>query len=240
MSQMTDDNTFSTNDVVGQDANTLAAQLAVDVADNLRAGIAGRGYATLVVSGGSTPVPFFKALSDTKLEWNSVTVLLADERWVGPEHPDSNERFVRQHLLINEAGTARFVSLKNDAATPEDGWSEAEKAMAEVKRPFDVVILGMGEDGHTASLFPQADGLDKAIAKGCGRATWPMNPISVEQARMTLTLDCLLDTRHLYLHITGDEKRAVYRKAATVDPAVYPIAAVIKAAADRLKVYWAL
>lgn len=233
------DKPFKPDDVVGQDADSLASEFSQVVADNLKTAIEKRGAATLVVSGGSTPLPFFKALAATRLDWHKVTILLADERWVPPDHPDSNERFVRENLMVGNAAQAGFVGLKNSAATPENGWVESESVMATINYPFDVVVLGMGGDGHTASLFPGTEGLHQAIAKDCGRLTWPMNPATVGQPRMSLTLDCLLDTHHLYLHITGDDKRTIYQKAANTEPDVYPIAAVIKSASSRLRVFWA-
>lgn len=239
MSQSQKDSPFKSSDVVKQDASALASELSEVVADNLIVAIDKRGSATLVVSGGSTPLPFFKALAGTQLDWDKVTILLADERWVPADHPDSNERFVKEHLMIGNAAVARFVGLKNSAATPEDGWSESDSAMAAIERPFDVVVLGMGGDGHTASLFPGAEGLHQAIAQDCDRLTWPMNPATVGQPRMSLTLNCLLSTRYLYLHMTGDDKKSIFQQAATAEPDVYPIAAVIKSAASRLRVFWA-
>ena len=239
MNQSANDSPFKANDVVAQDASVLAHELSQIVANNLKEAVDTRGVATLVVSGGSTPLPFFKELASVDLDWENITIMLADERWVAPDHTDSNERFVKEQLMIGNASKAKFVGLKNGAETPEQGWAESESAMAAIQYPFDVVILGMGGDGHTASLFPATEGLQQAIAKDCGQLTWPMNPSTVEQPRMSLTLDCLLDTRHLYLHITGDSKRLIFQQAASTDPDVYPIAAVIKSAADRLRVFWA-
>lgn len=230
---------FKTDEVVEQDPATLAKTLAVDVAASLHGAIKKRGQATLVVSGGSTPLPFFKALAQMDLPWDKVTVTLADERWVDADHADSNEKFVRENLLTANAAAAKFVSLKNPSATPEAGWQQTEAVISALPRPLDVVVLGMGGDGHTASLFPGAAGLVQAMALDCGRSAWPMNPPETAQARMSLTLDTLIDAHHLLLHITGEQKRAVLQKAATAAATTYPIAAVLKSAGDRLKVYWA-
>ena len=230
---------FKHGDVISDDAEQLARQLAADTVDRLVAAVDSRNEATLVVSGGSTPLPFFKALSEHSLPWEKVTVLLADERWVDSDHEDSNEKFVKTHLLTGFAAKAKFKGLKTAAATPEAGWQECEAMIASVAQPFDVVVLGMGGDGHTASLFPDTEGLVQALAKNSGRLTWPMNPPNVPQARMSLTLDALLDSRSLVLHITGENKKAIFREAQSVDATVYPIAAVINGAAEKLQVYWA-
>ena len=139
-----------------QDSPALVAALANQVAGLLRAAIKERGRASLVVSGGATPVPFFAALSAQALDWQQVTITLADERWVDPADPDSNEQLVRRHLLQNRAAAARFVGLKTGAITAVQGEKECGARLALVPRPFDALILGMGNDGHTASLFPQA------------------------------------------------------------------------------------
>jgi 6-phosphogluconolactonase len=119
-------------------------------------GIRHRGRASLVVSGGTTPVALFEALSGEDMPWEKVVVSLADERWVDPGTPDSNERLVRTHLLKNKAAAATFIGLK----TPEDpagaGEAACENRIRQIPVPFDLLILGMGDDGHTASLFPGA------------------------------------------------------------------------------------
>ena len=239
MNEITVEKPFRTGDIISDDAEQLAQQLALDAAERLKTAIDTRDEATLVVSGGSTPLPFFKALSEHSLPWEKVTVLLADERWVEPDDKDSNERFVKTYLLTGLAAKAKFTGLKNAAATPQAGWQDCEAMIASVARPFDVVVLGMGGDGHTASLFPETDGLVDALAKNSGKLTWPMNPPNVPQARMSLTLDALLDSRSLVLHITGDNKKSIFQLAQSVDAKVYPIAAVINNAQEKLQVYWA-
>ncbi len=229
---------FRESDKLSEDSATLATTLAADVGQHLQRAIDVRGYASLVVSGGSTPKPFLQALSGVELPWQKVTVTLADERWVAIEHPDSNESFVHQHLLHGPASAAKFVSLKSDARTPEAGWAEIEQRIGSIVRPFDVVILGMGGDGHTASLFPDTEGLQEALTIGCSKLTWPMNPPTVPQARMSLTLDALLQSDLLVLHITGAEKKHVFEQALSTSPTVFPVAAVIQAS-DKLAVYWA-
>lgn len=222
------------------DKATLATHLAHDVAAMLRAGIAERGTASLVVSGGSTPKPFFEALRQAPIEWKHVVITLADERWVDADHEDSNEKLVREHLLPEGA---TFVSLKNAAETPHEGAEAATKAVADnVPLPFDVVILGMGDDGHTASFFPHAAELDAALkplddSTLCAAIT---PPEYAPHPRMTLTLPAILDARRIILHITGGSKQEVYAKACESGPvADMPVRAVLRQEHTPVEVYWA-
>ena len=140
------------------DRETLDQALAANVAARLQQGIAARGAAHLVVSGGSTPIKLFSMLADADIEWGRVVVLLADERWVPVDHEDSNERLVREMLLTGKAKSAQFLSL---LPTPDDEITNIAglSTMLGSLPRFDVVILGMGEDAHTASLFPCATAL---------------------------------------------------------------------------------
>ncbi|MBO5394190.1 MAG: 6-phosphogluconolactonase, partial [Pseudomonas sp.] len=133
----------------------LAEGLATKVAGQLNQAIAEQGVATLVVSGGRSPVAFFQSLIKQPVDWSKVVVSLADERWVPVEHADSNAGLLKKHLLQGPAAKARFVGLYNAAATVEKAALEADQGLAELP-PIDVLILGMGDDGHTASLFPNS------------------------------------------------------------------------------------
>lgn len=202
-------------------ADALALDLANFVAHCLREGLTKRESALLVVSGGSTPVPFFKALSGMALDWSRVSVTLADERWLPPEHADSNEQLVRAYLLVGAASKARLVPLFNGAATPETAEPDVEKALNALPWPADVVVLGMGGDGHTASLFPHAPELAAALAEGegprCCPVAAPAAP-NVPVPRLSLTRRALLDTRHLVVHVTGAAKLALIEQAAQDGP----------------------
>jgi len=223
-----------------QNSSTLVAALAEQVAELLRAGIRTRGQASLVVSGGSTPVPFFVALSELALAWEKVTITLADERWVDPVDADSNERLVRLHLLQNRAAAANFVGLKTGAPTAVQGEKECAARLALVPRPFDALILGLGNDGHTASLFPQAERLGEALAPDSGRLCLAITPPVAPHERMTLTLPALLQSRRIILHLAGPDKRAVYEQALTKGPvAQMPIRAVLGQTTVPVTVFWA-
>ncbi len=217
--------------------HALAESLAANVAGWLRDGLISRGSASLVVSGGSTPAPFFSALSLHEIEWSNVTVTLADERWVALDDELSNEKLVRETLLVNAASSAKFLSIYNGAKSPEDGWQQCEESLRSVPGPYDVVVLGMGGDGHTASLFPDTEGLEEACDPDSGKKCLPMRPSHIPEARMSLTLAALLDCRRLVLHITGENKRKVFEQAIAGEN--LPIASVIEAAKSRLQLYWA-
>jgi 6-phosphogluconolactonase len=217
----------------------LDAHLAQDVVDALKQALAQRGQAILVVSGGSTPVHFFQILSRQSLDWGKVVITLADDRWVEPGHSDSNEKLVRENLLVNEASAARFLPLKNDADTPQAGEKKLESTLQTLGK-FSVVILGMGADGHTASLFPGASALLEGLDLESGRSCIGVTPLTAPYGRMSLTLPRLLDTNHLIVHITGGEKKAVFERADAVnDPQSLPISAVIHQDRVPVTLYWA-
>lgn len=224
--------------VTADDAASLAARLADDVAGGLGEALAARGAASLVVSGGSTPRPFLERLARASLDWSRVAVTLADERWVDAGHADSNAALVRATLLVGPAAAARFVALHEDAATPEEGLDAVARRIDAMPRPFDVVVLGMGGDGHTASLFPDAPELEHAMTDTTSPVA-AMHPPSVPQARITLTRAALLDSRARFLHVTGADKRDVLERALADEPRLAPIARVLDGAPDGVTIYWA-
>jgi len=185
----------------------LDAELAAWVAGELAQGIAQRGRASLVVSGGRTPLGLFRLLRDKPLDWSRVTITLADERWVDNTHADSNEKLVRENLLVGGAAAATFIPLKFDAADPVAGAARASEAMRAVPDAFDVVILGMGEDGHTASLFPDSPQLAAGLLDATGEACLATeNATKAPRWRITLTAPRLARARNIALHVTGAQK----------------------------------
>jgi 6-phosphogluconolactonase len=206
-----------------------AQALAMAIADLLRAGIAARGAASLVVSGGKSPVPFFAALRQQTLDWCKVWITLADERWVDPSAADSNERLLREHLLRDAAAAAQFVGLKSAFDTASAGIQASTDALAAIPRPFDAVVLGLGEDGHTASLFPGAIGLEAALDASVAPALVAITPGAAPHARISMNLALLLEARHIFLPLSGAAKLAVYRAALTApEPLRWPISAVLR------------
>jgi 6-phosphogluconolactonase len=223
----------------------MIAALQAECETSLREAIENRGEATFMVSGGSTPEPLYKALSNVDLDWESVYVALVDERWVDFEHDKSNEAFTVKHLIQNKAAVANLVGMKNSAETAADGLDDCESAYQQLAQPFDVTILGMGSDGHTASLFPHAQGLDAALESEadalCAAIIAKRSDVTgAITERMTLTLAGLLRSKTLVLLITGDEKLAVLRAAQTgSDVKEMPIRAVLQQQKVPVIVYWA-
>ena len=173
------------------------------------------------------------------MPWKNVYITLADERWVDPSHAASNEKLVRKHLMQQAASTANFVPLKTAGAAPEEGREACEAALSQMPRPFDVVVLGMGSDGHTASLFPDAPELPRALDLESRRTCLAMHPASAAHPRMTLTLAALVDSRRTVIHITGDEKWDVYRRALAPGPVTeLPIRAILEQGPEPIDVYW--
>lgn len=209
-------------------ASAAAQALADSVSGALAAALAVRTHASLVVSGGRSPIGFFQCLRDAELAWSRVWITLADERWVPEDHPDSNAALVRQHLLQGAAAAARFVPLWNGAATPVAAIAERTAALAQLPQPFDVVVLGMGEDGHTASLFPGAPGLAAALDPAGTALLAAIDPPAAPHPRLSLTVKALLGCRHIHLPLAGASKRAVYARAlAQCDPLQLPISSVL-------------
>ncbi len=222
------------------DRQALAVALAEHIGKALRQDIAKRSQASLVVSGGSTPLALFEQLSVLNLPWPQVVITLADERWVEPSSSDANELSVRRHLLQNQAADAVFIGLKNKAAAAADGRGECEKLLHGIPRPFTAVILGMGNDGHTASLFPCAPQLAAAADMNCGRLCAAVRPQNAPHERITLTLPAILSAQEIILHITGPEKKAVLDKAlAEGPPEAMPIRFILRQQAVPVTVCWA-
>jgi 6-phosphogluconolactonase len=221
------------------DREALAAALAGEIKVDLEEAIAARGATSLVVSGGKTPARLFARLRDEKVDWTRTWVTLADERWVETTSEDSNERRVREGLLVGSAAAAHFVGLKNPAATPEAGADWVTRALTRVPHPFDVVVLGMGEDGHTASLFPGSMALARGLDPAAPPACIAVNALVAPHARVSLNLAALLDSRRIVLHIEGDAKWAVYQRArAPGTSAELPIRAVLQQKEVPVDVFW--
>ncbi|MFK8329195.1 6-phosphogluconolactonase [Pseudomonas sp. BJa5] len=212
-----------------------AEGLARDVAERLRAAIAANGTATLVVSGGRSPVAFFEVLAKQALDWSKVLVTLADERWVPVEHADSNAGLLKRHLLVGEVAKARFLSLYRPAASLEAAALETDRALAELPG-IDVLVLGMGDDGHTASLFPNSPNLAEGLDPHSTRRCLPMLAPSVPHQRLSMTRALLARARFTALSLQGAGKLATLRAALeTGDAQHMPIYAFVQ---DPLDIYW--
>ena len=218
-------------------AGRVARALASTVADVLSRRLEQAPRASLVVSGGSTPLPFFKALSEADLDWSRVDVVLADERWVPEGDPDSNTTLVRNNLLVGKAAKARYLALKQPGETPEQGLEAVRQALSVLALPVDVVILGMGNDGHTASLFPDAPELPEAMDESNTDLVAAMTPNSQPQRRVTLNRAVLAQARFTALHLKGEDKLETLRTACSAldDVFAMPVRAFLK---PGLEVFW--
>ena len=207
------------------DRESLDQALAAFVVSRLQQGITERGTAHLVVSGGSTPIHLFSILAHADVEWGRVVVLLADERWVQVDHEDSNERLVRQTLLTGKAKSAQFLSLlpsPDDEITNISGLSTLLRSLPR----FDVVLLGMGEDAHTASLFPCSTALREGLTTEQGALI--TRPRNAPHQRVSMSKRRLQATEHGVIHIVGERKKTVLELARkSEDETRYPISAFL-------------
>jgi 6-phosphogluconolactonase len=221
------------------DFDALSRATADQVAANLDAAIAARGLASLVVSGGKTPIRLFEMLRMAPLDWTRVRVALADERWVSPTDEASNEKLVRDFLLQGPAAAAKFIGLKNAAPTPDMGAVSAWETFARVPRPFDAVVLGMGDDGHTASLFPGSPNLPRALNEAAVAGCVGMWAPSPPQARLSLNVSALLDSRRIVVLISGEGKWRTYAAACAPGPVQdMPVRAVLRQTRIPVDVMW--
>ena len=207
----------------------LADIIAGQLADFLRRD----GRATLSVPGGTTPGPIFDTLSGVDLDWANVAVVLNDERWVPESSDRSNTRLLRQRLLRGRAAQARLIPLYAPAETPEEMLPALEDGLRP-QLPISVLLLGMGADMHTASLFPGADRLEEALSP-TAPLLLPMRADAAGEPRVTLTAPVLKAAFHTHVLITGPEKRAALDRALTLSPLQAPIRAVL----DTATVHWA-
>ncbi len=210
----------------------LMESLSRSIAVELRAALA-RGAATLSVPGGTTPGPVFDLLSQEDLDWPRVAVLLNDERWVDEDSPRSNTRLLRERLLVGKAARARLVPLHAPTATPEAALDRLTEGILQ-HLPITVLLLGMGSDMHTASLFPGADKLAQALASNAP-VLMALRAAGAGEPRITLTAPVLRQARHIHILITGREKRAALERAQGLPAAEAPVRVVL----DQAVVHWA-
>lgn len=227
------------------DRERLVQALATDCACALQKGIKERSQASFLVSGGSTPEPVYRELSKRPLPWPQISVALVDERWVDKSASGSNQAFIENSLLQNNAAGAPLLGMKTPHATAAEGEADCQRAYTELPRPFDVCVLGMGSDGHTASLFPHAQGLEEALdpnsAQLCRAISAQQSAVTGSHTeRMTLTLAAILQARDIKLLITGQEKLRVYREALLgSDELEMPVRSILKQGLKPVTVYWA-
>lgn len=219
----------------------LAIALADRVAAELSVAVIERKQAVLAVSGGTTPELFFRYLAKADIDWKNILVTLVDERFVPITDERSNERLVRSALLQNFASKARFYGFYNPSITAELAAFSAANRISALPQPFDVVVLGMGTDGHTASFFPGGDRLKQAIDPQSRALVLPIHAKGLTEARLTLTLPVIVQSRFIALHLEGKEKLEVFERALEEGPEQeMPIRAVLKHTLHPVQVYWAM
>jgi 6-phosphogluconolactonase len=204
----------------------LNGDLAAQITDILDKAVKERGRAYLVVSGGKTPVELFKILAQATIPWDKVTITLADERCVDIDDSARNERLVKDFLLQHEAKKARFVSLYNEQINIIDSIQQTARDISSLPS-FDVVILGMGEDGHTASLFPCSKELALGLDDNAG-AVLLVTPQKAPYQRVSLSKRRLQDSYTIFLHLVGQQKWLVFNQAlAEKNPMIMPVSAFL-------------
>ncbi len=215
----------------------LLEELCFHISQILEEGINQNGSASLLVSGGSTPKPLFEKLSIIDISWEKVTIALVDERWVPNTNKDSNELLVKENLLQNKASKAKFVGMYIENKDVDKAQSEVSKKYKTIY-PFDIVVLGMGNDSHTASLFPNNKKLKEAYDLENENLCISITPDTAPYKRMSLTLGGILSAKNIILHIEGEEKLKVYEDALkSNDIFKTPISAVLNNKKTDVEVY---
>lgn len=223
------------------DAGALAEDLAGRLGALIDSALAERGRALLALAGGSTPFPAYRALAAQRRDWSAVSLVATDERWVGADHPHRNEAAMRRAFA--EAAGVRIIGLVPDTASGEPDAGFAEAALSAAGAPFDAVVLGMGGDAHTASLFPGSPGLEAAIDPRSARSAFVVTPqplpSEAPHSRITLGLARLKRSRTRILAITGEAKRQVWQQVLADDPsAARPIGLFLHDPAAPATVLW--
>lgn len=216
------------------DSDIMWMELADTIAGELNRALMTHERVSLAVPGGTTPGPVYDVLNVVSLDWERVDIILTDERWVPEDNPRSNAGLLRKHLLLNKAAAANFIPYYSGGAEPDvDLVDTAAKVRALC--PLTFVLLGMGTDMHTASLFPGADRLAKALGSDAPELL-AMRAPGAEEPRVTLSAEVINGAMNKHLVILGDEKRAALEKAVEIgDPMKAPVSAVL----DGLHVHWA-
>lgn len=215
------------------DREMMMMALANKIAGDLGAALRQNGKASLCVPGGTTPGPVFDMLSAVDLDWANVSVFLNDERWVAEDSPRSNTRLLRQRLLQGKAASAQLIPLYADTPEPEAALDSLSAGIA-AHLPISVLLLGMGTDMHTASLFPGADRLAEALSDDAPPLL-PMRADGAGEPRITLTAPVLRDAFCTHILITGSDKRAAIERAAKLPEAEAPVRIVL----NEATIHWA-
>jgi 6-phosphogluconolactonase len=217
-------------------------QASIKVAEHISAAIErsldGQTRASVVVSGGTSPVRCYAELSTTKINWSQIDVFLSDERWVAADHPASNEKLVVDNLRCGAAQDLRLHGVYRKGVLIEQRCTEIEADLHRLHSPFASVLLGMGSDGHFASLFPDLEGLGESLELNAERFCVPVRTAASEYPRISLTLSALCHSNDIVLLMFGDEKWQTYNRARNSADA-YPVSRLLLQDQTPLHVYWA-
>ena len=217
-------------------AESLDIDLSLRIGQLLTQSISENGCASIAVSGGRSPIGLFEKLSKINLDWSKVELTLVDERWVDAKNENSNELVVRKHLIQNQATQVKFFPIKNSAKNSKEEQVLHEQVLQKIKLPFDVIILGMGEDGHTASLFPCCKELTQAMDPNNQQKCIVTKPKNAPYERISLTFSTISKAKNLILHIRGSSKLQTFELAMTLkDANKMPIYAFME---QPLEIYW--
>ena len=223
------------------DAAAWAEAAAARLAEALTEGVAAEGRAVFAGAGGSTPSPIYAQLAGADLDWSKVTATLVDERYVPETSPASNAALMKRTLLTDRASAARFLPLYSPSVTVDRAAAEASKALAVEGGRLDAVLLGMGEDGHICSMFPESPTLKTLLTPSLKPAVYGVpagrDGLAPSLERLSINLPYLIGARRVVLALSGAAKRAVFEREAEGDPMTHPIAALI-AAKVPLEVLW--
>lgn len=221
------------------DKETLFSALKTHIEQTLHHALETQARASIAVSGGSTPAPLYQALAQSPLDWQRTDITLTDERFVPRDHADSNEAMLRRTLLSGAVCDANFIPLTHESKSAEQAAQISSDALGQMQLPMDLVILGMGNDMHTASLFPDAPELAGALSPAQDQRCLALHPASSEHARLSMSLNTLLNSREIVLLITGQDKQETLQQALkcdTIEKA--PIAAILLQSKVPVHIYW--
>lgn len=219
-----------------RDAASVAA--AERIAGALERRLSAQGAASLIVSGGTTPARCFEALSERSLDWPNVHVVLSDERWVAPDDDDSNEKLVRETLLRNKAADAILHGIYDADGDVESRCEAFASELHTLPFPFACALLGMGSDGHFASLFPDAAGLSDALDPDHPALCIPVTTAASPHPRFSLTLTTISRSDEIVLLAFGDDKRATL-ETAKASPDALPVSRLLTQKRAPVRIYWA-
>jgi 6-phosphogluconolactonase len=218
----------------------LDSEFAKSITSILTNAIKLNGKASIAVSGGSTPKGLFSILSKSDLDWSKVTITLADERWVDMDSDASNTRLVHDNLLQNNAASATFFHLKQGEDLTNETLEALNVAAKDSLLPLDVLILGMGEDGHTASLFPCSEQIKQGLATDNDAALLAVQPTTAPHLRISFTFASLITSKNTFLHLCGENKKTVLAQALNGnDEFEMPIRAFLQHPSSKTEILWA-